>query len=217
MSITYPAPGQTGVPATGWDRDSFQPGSDHGRGGARNRIVAVLTSARPYTGASGGIPVSDELPAGSMTITNESTGEQVPLKSSYPRSVPYGSDAGEHVIDTQPADNLTACTWYRVDVSSQTPVLDARGSIVTPYSWQFQTECDETGSTTTTTLASPTTSTSTTLPAPTTNTTPSSSTSISTPVPTTVLRVRSASKATATAPATAQAATKVVAVPRYAG
>jgi hypothetical protein len=147
VSITYPAPGETGVPATGWDRASFQPGSSRGRGGARNRIAAVLTAARPYTGASGGIAVSDELPVDSMTITDVATGDPVPLKSGYPRSVPYGSSSGERMIDTQPAENLAACTWYRVDVSVTAPVSDARGEAVVPYSWQFQTECDGTATT----------------------------------------------------------------------
>ncbi len=143
VSITYPAPGQTGVPATGWDRASFQPGSSPGRGGAATRIAAVLTSARPYTGASGGLPVTNDLPADSMTITDLSTGEPVPLKSGYPRSVPYSAHGGEHTIGTQPAENLDECTWYRVDVSVTAPVLDARGLAVTPHSWQFRTECDD--------------------------------------------------------------------------
>ena len=163
VSITYPAPGETDVPVTGWDRDSFQPGSGHGRGGARNRIAAVLTSARPYEGASGGVAVADTLPVDSMTITDVATGEPVPLKSSYPRSVPYGSNAGEHVIDTQPAANLSTCTWYRVDVSVTGAVVDARGEAVTPYSWRFRTECDgtETTTTTSTTTTTPTTTTPT--------------------------------------------------------
>ncbi|HET8929152.1 MAG TPA: zinc dependent phospholipase C family protein, partial [Acidimicrobiales bacterium] len=144
VSITYPASGETGVPATGWDRASFQPGSSHGRGGARNRIAAVLTAARPYTGASGGITVADELTLDSMTITDVATGDAIPLKSGYPRSVPYGSSSGERMIDTQPADNLATCTWYRVDVSVTAPVLDSRGEAVVPYTWQFQTECDGT-------------------------------------------------------------------------
>lgn len=167
VSITYPAPGETGVPATGWDRDSFQPGTAPGRGGARNRVAAVLTSARPYTGASGGIAVSNELPVGSMTITDVATGDPVPLKSGYPKSVPYGSDGGEHMIDTQPAGNLAMCTWYRVDVSGQVPVMDARGLPVAHYSWQFQTECAPTDTTTTTTTTT-STSTTTTVPATTT-------------------------------------------------
>jgi hypothetical protein len=214
VSITYPAPGETDVPATGWDRDSFQPGSSPGRGGARNRIAAVLTSARPYVGAGGGLAVSNELPVGSMTITDLATGTPVPLKADYPRSVPYGSDAGEHVIDTQPAANLAACTWYRVDVSVDASVLDARGEAVTPYSWQFRTECDDQTSTTTTTTAPATTTTTTTVPASTTTVTsvtmpPETSTS-TTGAPTTT------AAPTATA-ADAAPATPVARDPHYTG
>lgn len=141
VSITYPAPGQVDVPATGWERDRFLPGSARDRGGARNRITAALTSARPYVDASGGLPVSDEFDAAAMTITDVATGEVLPVKEGFPRSVPYGSDGGEHLIDVQPAADLDACTWYRVDVSVDAPLLDARGEPVTPYSWEFRTAC----------------------------------------------------------------------------
>lgn len=141
VSITYPAPGQRGIPATGWDRAEFLPGSARGRGGAQTRITAVLTSARPYVPGSGGPAVSQELPAGGMTITDVATGAPVALKSGFPRSVPYGNDAGEHVIDVQPAADLDACTTYRVDVGVDSPVLDARGVAIEPYSWTFTTRC----------------------------------------------------------------------------
>ena len=141
VSITYPVPGELGVPATGWDRATFEPGSARGRGGARNRITAVLTSARPYVPGSGGAAASQTLPDGGMTITDLTTGVPVPLKGGFPRSVPYGNDAGEHVVDVQPAADLTECTTYRVDVGVDTPVLDARQLAITPYSWTFRTEC----------------------------------------------------------------------------
>lgn len=160
VSITYPAPDQTGIPATGWDRDSFRPGSDRDGGGARNRIAAALTSARPYTGASGGLAVSDQFSAAAMSITDLSTGAAVPVKDGFPRSVPYGSSDGEHLIDVQPAEDLAECTWYRVDVSVGEPLLDARGEPVEAYSWQFRTECDDDPSEeTTTTVAEVTTTT----------------------------------------------------------
>lgn len=225
VSITYPAPGETDVPATGWDRASFQPGSSPGRGGARNRIAAVLTSARPYTGASGGITVSNELPTGSMTITDLSTNLPVPLKSSYPRSVPYGSDGGEHTIDTQPAANLAACTWYRVDVSPvNAPVLDARGDAVTPYSWQFRTECDDEPTTTTLTTTSTTMVPSTTLPVdpsttsapPTTSAIPTSVTPSSTTAPPVSTTSRRGSPSGAALPS-ATAAAAVGRQPDYTG
>lgn len=152
VSITYPSPDQTGIPATGWDRDSFEPGTAPGRGGAQNRIAAALTSSRPYKGSPAGF-VSDAMPAGSMTITDVASGAPVPIKDGYPRSVPYGSDAGEHMIDVQPASNLAECTWYQVDVGRDAQIVDARGQAVTPYSWKFKTACaGETSSTTTTTF-----------------------------------------------------------------
>lgn len=201
VSITYPAPGETGVPATGWDRASFQPGSDHGRGGARNRIAAALTSARPYTGSPSGIPVADQLPVDSMTITDTSTGEFVPLKSGYPRSVPYGSSGGEHMIDTQPAGNLEKCTWYEVEVSVHAPLWDARGEAVTPYTWQFQTECD---------APPPTTVTPTTVPPTTTPSTTAPPTTVpSTPPPATTLPATTTTVPTATTTTTPDTTTTI--------
>lgn len=172
VSITYPADGQTGVPVTGWDRASFQPGSSRGRGGATNRITAVLTSSRPYRDASGAGGVPQELPEGSMTITDLSDGSAVALKAGYPRSVPYGADAGEHLIDVQPAADLAACTWYRVDVGVSADLSDARHQPVRPYSWSFQTACAEepptttTPTSTTTTTVAPSGGATTTLPSP---------------------------------------------------
>ncbi|MCB0977645.1 MAG: carboxypeptidase regulatory-like domain-containing protein [Acidimicrobiales bacterium] len=140
VSITYPAPGQTDIPATGWDRASFQPGSSRGRGGARTRVTAVLTSAMPYQHV-GGPAVTNEQPAGSMTIRDRQTGALVPLRSGYPRAVPYGADSGEHVIDVQPDTNLQPCRWYDVSLSVDAPLFDSRGLPVTPHEWAFRTEC----------------------------------------------------------------------------
>lgn len=140
VSITYPAPGQTDVPATGWDRPSFQPGSSRGRGGARTRITAVLTSAMPYQRV-GGPPVTNQQPAGSMTIRDRQTGAQVPLRAGYPRAVPYGADSGEHMIDVQPDANLQPCRWYDVSLGVDAPLPDSRGLPVTPHEWAFRTEC----------------------------------------------------------------------------
>jgi hypothetical protein len=139
VSITHPAPGQDDLPATGWER-SFQAGSSRSGGGARNRIVAVLTHARPYVPPGGG-PHSTQMPPGTMTITRLATGEPVPLMAGYPRSVPYGGEAGHHLIDVQPANDLDPCVWYEVQVGIDTPVLDARGLAVQSHSWQFRTEC----------------------------------------------------------------------------
>lgn len=140
VSITYPANGQLRIPATGWDRE-MQPGSARGRGGARNRITAVLTYARPYTGSQG--TVSNELPAGSMTLVERDSGDAVPIRAGWPRSVPYGADAGEHMIDIQPAGNLKPCTWYRAGVTAN--LVDARNLPVTPMTWEFRTGTDGQG------------------------------------------------------------------------
>ena len=139
VSITHPAPGQEDVPATGWVR-SYQPGSARGRGGAATRITAVLTYSRPYAPPGGsGVPAT--MAPGTMTITAVGSGEQLPILSGFPRSVPYGGDAGQHLIDVQPATDLEACTWYEAAVGVTTPVLDARGLPVTPHTWRFRTEC----------------------------------------------------------------------------
>jgi hypothetical protein len=132
VSVTYPADGEELVPVTGWDRATFQPGSAPDRGGARNRITAVLDAPLPYPDGT------DELPAGAMTVTDVTDGEvTVPLKEGYPRQVPYGGDSGEHTIDVQPAGNLEPCHTYRVDVTES--LLDVDEQPVVPYSWTFTT------------------------------------------------------------------------------
>ncbi|MCU1370138.1 MAG: hypothetical protein JWO77_1332 [Ilumatobacteraceae bacterium] len=140
VSITYPASNELLVPATGWNR-TMQPGSARGRGGARNRITAVLTYARPYTGSAG--TTSNELPAGSMTLVERDTSEAVPIMAGWPRSVPYGADAGEHMVDIQPAGDLKPCTWYRAGVTAN--LVDARNQPVTPMTWDFRTGTDGDG------------------------------------------------------------------------
>lgn len=140
VAVTYPFDRQRRVPPTGWER-SFQPGSSPGRGGARTRISATLTYAVPYSPTNGGPPVPAELPAGSMTLTEAATGDPVPLMAGYPRSVPYGPDAGEYTVDVQPAADLEACTWYRVRTTEA--LLDAGGEPVVPASWRFRTGADD--------------------------------------------------------------------------
>jgi hypothetical protein len=141
VSVTHPADGETGIPATGWDRTDFQPGSAPDRGGARNRITAVLSSTLPYlplASTPGGI--DEELPTGAMTLTDIGTGDPVALRPGYPRQVPYGAESGEHVIDLQPGTDLAPCTSYRVDVTEV--LVDANGDPVTPHSWTFTTDGD---------------------------------------------------------------------------
>jgi len=143
VALTYPADGDEEIPATGWTRASFSPGSAPDRGGATTRITAVLSSSlayRPTTTSSDNI--SALLPPGAMTLTEAATGDPVPIRSGYPRVVPYNPEAGEHTIDIQPDGDLEPCTEYRVDVTDA--LLDAEGEPVTPYSWTFRTDgCTE--------------------------------------------------------------------------
>ena len=219
VSITYPADGQTDIPSSGWVAN-FGPGSHPDRGPATNRIAAVLSYSRPYVASAADTTtdIPQQLPDGAMTLTDTETGLPVPLMGGYPKSVPYGADAGEHMIAIQPAGDLAACTTYEVAVTAA--LLDADLEPVTPMSWRFTTDgaCPPpTTSTTTTsttsvpssTTTSSTTSTTavdplTTVPSTTTTSTPASTT-------TTTAAVRSARASTA-APATAARA-----APRFTG
>jgi Bacterial Ig-like domain len=75
------------------------------------------------------------------------------VKSGYPKSVPYGPDAGEHVVDIQPAADLAPCTNYRVDITAA--LIDANARAVTPAHWTFRTDgcSDDPGSTTTSSVS----------------------------------------------------------------
>lgn len=144
VAVTYPASGEVDVPATGWTRSSFQPGSSPDRGGATNRITAVLSSSldyRPTVDSPGSIATL--LPPGAMTLTEATSGDPVPIRSGYPRVVPYNPEAGEHTIDIQPDGDLDPCTEYRVDVTEA--LLDAEDAPAVPHSWTFRTDgCTET-------------------------------------------------------------------------
>jgi hypothetical protein len=140
VSVSYPAADQRRIPATGWVRD-HSPGSARGRGGARTRVTASLTYARPYNGS--GFPVTQELPEGSMTLVERDTETPVAAASGWPRSAPYGADAGEHTIGFEPAADLNPCTWYTASVTSN--LIDADGKAVAPYSWDFRTGTDADG------------------------------------------------------------------------
>lgn len=144
VSITYPADGQRRIPATGWDR-RIQAGSNRDGGGARTRVAAVLTNARPFLPlASSPGPYSSAVPTGAMRLIERDSGDVVPDRAGFPRTVPYGGEAGQHVIAVQPAADLEPCTWYRAEVTAA--VLDARGEPVVPRSWEFRTGADGAGS-----------------------------------------------------------------------
>jgi len=136
VGTTYPAAGQVEVPATGWDRAAFLPGSRVGGGGAASRIMAVLSQPLPYVGSPGGPPAA--LPATAMTLTEVASGDPVPAHPGFPRVVPYGPDSGAHSIGFQPDADLMPCTEYRVDVTAD--LLDAEGDPVTPHRWTFTTD-----------------------------------------------------------------------------
>src|SRR5690606_37391522 len=106
---TYPADGQIDVPATGGDR-AIEPGTHPGRGGARTRVTAVLSYSRPYGKPSS--PYGGSLlPEGAFEISELSSGAPVAAKPGFPRSVPYGGEAGQKTIGAQPATDLEPCTW----------------------------------------------------------------------------------------------------------
>ncbi len=141
VTNVYPAPNQRRLPTTGWARN-MQPGSDHGRGGARTRVAAILSYSRPYVGSAG--TVSSALPGGSMTLEVKDSGTPLPTLAGWPRSVPYGPSDGEHMIGLQPQSDLQPCTWYTASVTSN--LVDARNEPVAPYSWDFRTGADAAGS-----------------------------------------------------------------------
>ena len=206
VSITYPADGQTDIPSTGWVAN-FGPGSHPDRGPATNRIAAVLSYSRPYVAnaADTTTHIPQQLPDGAMTLTDTETGLPVPLMGGYPKSVPYGADAGEHMIALQPAGDLAACTTYEVAVTEA--LLDADLEPVTPMTWRFTTDGDCPPPTTTSTT------TSTTIPSSTTTSTsiaPTTSTTAVDPT-TTTAAVRSATAAAASPAAAVRAA------PRFTG
>jgi hypothetical protein len=139
VSETYPADGERGVPATGWDRATFSPGAAADRGGASTRIVAVLTSATPFAARSGGTGF-EPVAAGALTLSEVGPGDAetpVPVRAGYPRTVPYGGDAGQHLVDLQPDGNLAPCTWYRVRTTAS--LVDATHAPVTAATWSFRT------------------------------------------------------------------------------
>lgn len=205
VSNHYPADDDRGIPATGWVR-TYLPGSDRGRGGARTRIMVSVTDALPF-GRAGGPAESTLLPAGSMTITDESTGDPVPIMDGYPKAVPYGAGAGTHSAAVQPAVDLTPCTWYRVDTTEA--LLDADGDAVTPTSFRFRTGRDAAGTRCDGDPAAPPTTalpTTTTAPVVTTSTVPATTAPATTAA---VAPIRAVAPATAAAP--------VAATPTYTG
>ena len=96
-----------------------------------------------------------------MRLRDLSTWRLVPAAVGYPRIVPYNPEAGEHVVAFQPAGDLAACRWYRVETTRA--LVDSRGHPVLSASWRFRTSgcralfpapvqgttvCDATGTTT---------------------------------------------------------------------
>lgn len=136
VGAVAPAPGARRVPATGWT-GSYGPGSHLGNSAGTTRIAAALSTALPYRPLATGDPVASELPADTFVLRVAATGLGVPPRPGYPRIVPYGPDAGEHVIAFQPAADLVPCTWYRAEVTDR--LRDARGNAVESRAWEFRT------------------------------------------------------------------------------
>jgi hypothetical protein len=136
VSAVAPADGSRSVPPSGWTGD-YGPGSNVGNSGGLTRIAAALSSALPFNAMAGGPPVSSELPADAFRLRVVATGALVPPRSGYPRIVPYGPEAGEHVVAFQPAGDLSPCTRYRAEITRA--LLDAAGQPVVPASWTFRT------------------------------------------------------------------------------
>jgi hypothetical protein len=76
-----------------------------------------------------------------MVLTERDTSTPVAIRAGWPRTVPYGSSSGAHMINLQPAADLTPCTWYRVVITDS--LVDFAGSPVAPYSWDFRTGTDD--------------------------------------------------------------------------
>jgi hypothetical protein len=136
VAAVAPAPGARRVPATGWV-GSYHPGSNAGNQGGQTRIAAALSSALPFNAQAGGGPVDAELPGDTFRLRVAGSGAPVPAQAGYPRIVPYGPEAGEHVIAFQPAADLAPCTSYRAEVTPA--LLDADGRSVAPFAWTFRT------------------------------------------------------------------------------
>lgn len=137
VANVHPADGELAVPATGWTRD-VGPGTR--TGAATTRIVAALSDSPPFRRATTDATPIPALPAGAMTLAKLGPGDAetaVPARSGFPKLVPYGPDAGEHLLDLQPASDLEPCTTYRVRVTAN--LLDAAGAPFTPRTWTFRT------------------------------------------------------------------------------
>ena len=137
VSNVFPADGQFAVAATGWTGD-VAPGTRTGR--ARTRIVAALSDSPPFHRTVTDTAPVGEVPAGAMTLSRVGPGDTetpVPVRSGYPRLVPYTPEAGEHMVDIQPAADLLTCTTYRVRITAA--LLDATGAPFTPKTWSFRT------------------------------------------------------------------------------
>jgi hypothetical protein len=136
IAATAPFDGQVNVPATGWT-GGYSAGSSPGNHGALTRIAAALSSALPYRPLAGQGSLPNGLPADTLRLRDEETGELVAPAGGYPRIVPYNPEAGEHMIAFQPAGDLAPCRWYRVETTAT--LVDSRQLPVTPATWRFQT------------------------------------------------------------------------------
>jgi hypothetical protein len=139
VTVTAPADGELDVPARGWVR-TYRPGAVPDGGGARNRIVAALSSGLPYVHASSppGTSIDPRLPTGSAVLAERDSGRVVPQQDGFPRIMPYDPNNGEHLVAVQPAGDLSACTWYQVSTTDR--LRDADDRPVADARWSFRTD-----------------------------------------------------------------------------
>jgi hypothetical protein len=139
VGLTAPADGTLDVPARGWDRE-LRPGANANGGGARYRIAAVLSWGLPYVmpGSPPGTHIDAARHPNAMKLIERDSGREVPLRSGFPRIVPYDPDYGGHVVALQPAGDLSPCTWYRAMTTGR--LRDAGDRPVRPAAWSFRTD-----------------------------------------------------------------------------
>lgn len=133
VTSVHPEPEERGVP-TRWQPAKTEPGPYPGRGGAENRIVAVLSHALD-----------------SQTVTSENfmlldaEGAEVPALPGFPRPGPYGNGDGTHTMLFYPAVDLEPCATYTARVTTGlrdwSPGADgwSQSGLAAPHEWRFQT------------------------------------------------------------------------------
>jgi hypothetical protein len=140
VTSVHPESGETGVP-TGWQPPKTQPGPFPDRGGAENRIIAVLSNALDSTTVN----------ADNFKLL-DAQGEEVPALNGFPKPGPYGNGDGTHTMLFYPAVDLEPCATYtaRVTTGLRDWNVGAEGwtqsGLAEPYEWSFATRSGDGGS-----------------------------------------------------------------------